>query len=335
MRIRVISDLHVDVNRNFPFSFKDEEKDNTFTLIAGDVSGNVKLTSEWVKQNIKHGILVAGNHDPTYNDLGWTIQTQKEYLHNEFPETGDITFLDEQVGVMSKEIPGTNILVIGSTLYTDYKYASDSMIRRLETENKYRKQNGEQEIGIEELNMGYAIRGLNDFKWGHVPDEFDDRGLEQRPLRPMDLLKWHNVTFAKIKELVELNENKDVIILTHHCPSPIFISSRYVDGNMNASYVSELEDFIIEHRNIKAWCCGHVHNVNSFEIYDVDGKNKHLMVCNPRGYEGHFESDKWNPNTFIDTDSWKVVVEPYSNPKLEQKRKEAKDEFMKYAQFLM
>ena len=333
MRIIVISDLHVDINQNFPFSFKGEEKE-IFTLIAGDVSGNVKLTSKWVKQNIKHGILVAGNHDPTYNDLGWTIQTQKEYLHKKFPETCDVTFLDEQVGVMSKEIPGTNILVIGSTLYTDYKYASDNLLEYISLNNKWRKEGGESEmLTVEGVNMGYAIRGLNDFRWGHVPDEFDDRGLSQRPLRPMDLLKWFNVTFAKIKELVELNENKDVIVLTHHCPSPMFISSRYVNSNMNASYVSELEGFINEHRNIKAWCCGHVHNVNFFEI--GNGKNKHLMVCNPRGYEHDFESEKWNPNTFIDTDSWKVVVEPYSNPKLEQKRKEAHDKFMKYAPFFM
>ena len=27
-----------------------------------------------------------GNHDPAYNDLGWTIKKQKQFLHDKFPE---------------------------------------------------------------------------------------------------------------------------------------------------------------------------------------------------------------------------------------------------------
>ena len=76
MKVRIFSDIHVDINQKFPFSFKEGEKD-TFTLIAGDVSGNPKLTANWIKANITNGMFIVGNHDPCYNDLGWTIGKQR------------------------------------------------------------------------------------------------------------------------------------------------------------------------------------------------------------------------------------------------------------------
>ena len=326
MKIRIFSDIHVDINQHFPFSFKDSEKD-VFTLVAGDVSGNVKLTSRWIGQNIRNGMFIVGNHDPCYNDLGWTIEKQKEFLHGKFPLEANVTFLDEQVGVMSKLIPETNILVVGSTLYTDYKYADDGLVAFLEHGNERRKMNGESELTVEQVNMVMAERGLNDFRWGHVKDENDEMGLKQRYVRPSDYRNWFDITFKKISELVEANSDRDIIVMTHHCPSIRCISSQYVGNSMNASYVSDLEGFILSHPNIKAWCCGHVHSVANEKI----GSNGQWIVCNPRGYEKNMENENWSPNTFLDTDTWEVKVEPYSNPKLEKTRKKFHDDFMKYA----
>ena len=36
MKIRVISDLHIDVNEEYPFTLKDKD---IFTIICGDLSG--------------------------------------------------------------------------------------------------------------------------------------------------------------------------------------------------------------------------------------------------------------------------------------------------------
>ena len=326
MKIRVISDLHVDINQHFPFALKNEEKD-VYAIVAGDVSGNVKLSAKWMMDNIHQGVFIVGNHDPSYNDLGWTIKKQKEYLHKKFPLEGDVTFMDEMVGVMSKPIPGTNVLVVGSTLYTDYLYADDRRTAGLKDGNAKRREYGEDEITMEDVNMAAGARGLNDFRWGHVEDEFDDRQLKQRLVRPEDYKKWFEVTLKKIQEIVEANPDKDIIVVTHHCPTPKCIASRYVESNMNASYVSDLEGFIVEHPNIRAWCCGHVHNVAITEV----GDKGQMIICNPRGYEKELENDDWSPNTFIDTDTWKVTVEPYKNKKLDDARKKFRDDFMKYA----
>ena len=331
MKIRVFSDIQVDVNQTFPFSLKTSEKDE-FTLMPGDISGNVKGTANWIRNNIHNGMFIAGNHDPTYNDLGWTIGRQKQFLHEKFPEDGPVTFLDESVGVMSKVIPGTSILVIGSTLYTDYRYVSDFMQRCLDDGNARRSENGEEPLVVETVNMSAAARGLNDFRWGHVEDEFDDRRLKQRLVRPDDYKKWFDITFKKIDQLVHENEDKDIIVMTHHCPTAKCIAEQYVNNNMNASYVSDLEWFILNHPNIRAWCCGHVHSVTITTIGDKD----QLIVCNPRGYEKDMECEKWNPNTYIDTDTWQISTSLFKpSKKLSDARKKFRDAFMKWAPFFM
>ena len=326
MKIRIFSDIHIDVNQGFPFSLKDKE---TFTLIPGDISGNVKGSAKWIRENIHNGMFVAGNHDPAYNDLGWTIKKQKQYLAEKFPIDGDVTFLDEQVGVMSKQIPDTNILVIGSTLYTDYAYA-DATMKRCVSESKSWKEvayNMNVNDPIVAANLYMASRGLNDFRWGHVEGDFGDK---QRTVRPMDYLSWFNITFDRIQELVNQNHDKDIIVMTHHCPTPKCISEQYIGNDMNASYVSDLEEFITSHPNIRAWVCGHVHS----QTITTVGENGQLIVCNPRGYERNFEADCWNPNTFIDTETWTTSIEPYENKKLKAAREKAKEDFMKYAPFI-
>ena len=329
MKIRIFSDIHIDVNQKFPFSLNDDgdDKEDIFTLIPGDVSGNVKLTSKWIQTNIHSGMFVAGNHDPAYNDLGWTIWAQKRYLATRFPIDSNVTFLDESVGTMVKEIPKTNVLVVASTLYTDYKYASEWTRRCLEDGNKRRREHGDKELTIDEINMACAARGLNDFRWGHVEDEFDDRRLKQRLVRPDDYKKWFDITFKKMKEIVESNPDKDIVVMTHHCPSSKCIAPQYVENHMNASYVSDLEPFILSHPNIKAWVCGHVHS----QFIDKIGENGQWIICNPRGYEKHMEADGWNPNTFLDTDTWEVSTKLYENQKLVEARRKFHDDFKKYA----
>ena len=326
MKIRIFSDIHIDVNQGFPFSLKDKE---TFTLIPGDISGNVKGSAKWVQENIHNGMFVAGNHDPAYNDLGWTIKKQKQYLADKFPVDGNVTFLDESVGVMSKQIPDTNILVIGSTLYTDYAYADATMKRRVSESKSWKEVAYDMNVEdpIVAANLYMASRGLNDFRWGHVEGDFGDK---QRTVRPLDYLSWFNITFDRIQELVSQNPDKDIIVMTHHCPTSKCISSQYIGNDMNASYVSDLEEFITSHPNIRAWCCGHVHS----QTITTVGENGQLIVCNPRGYERNFEADCWNPNTFIDTETWTTSIEPYENKKLKAAREKAKEDFMKYAPFI-
>jgi Icc-related predicted phosphoesterase len=283
MIIRILSDLHTDVNSGYPLELKDN---NIFTIIAGDVSGSPTHTIEWVDKNIKQGILVSGNHI-TYNTLGLPLQSLKQMLATQYPVDNNITFLDYDCGVMSKEING--ILFIGTTLYTDYKY-----------ENTIRN------------NMNVAEHRLNDFRYGFYRQS-KNRVVD---LRPCHYRKEFKNSFNKIKEIVEQNKDKEIVIVTHHCPSPKCIDNKYMKSSINASYTSNLEKFIIKNPNIKCWICGHVHNKDSFKIGNC------LVVFNPRGYERLCECDDWTPDFFLDTDTWTISSKKYTNEEWENQRQQ-------------
>lgn len=389
-KFRVISDLHMDINYNYPFRIKDND---TFTVIAGDTTGERAMISytksnknisvdihdvrkfikyfnckksvkidfdgekwfygkkelnyedsglkisiidsdkplksqesvtfaatyphDWIKKNIKNGIMVAGNHI-VYNRDGKSIEELKEELHQEYPIDSNLTFLDNSVGVMCKEVDG--ILFIGSTLYTDYK------LKVVDIYDSHTDKNiSDEQMIIRNMSLAspkMSGGGLNDFVYGKTFEctynkafrlEADD---DMSWLTPKNYQMFFDRTFNEIKRIVEENSDKTIVIVTHHCPSPKCISKRYVSDMLNASYVSDLEKFIVEHENIKCWVCGHVHHRNHFKVGNC------LVVMNPLGYckHGQFkETDEseqeWTPYLYVNTKTWEVEREEFNNSK--------------------
>lgn len=295
MKIRVISDLHVDVNKYNGYSddFRKTIKDpNVFTLIAGDICADPRSVEKWIKENIKHGMFVAGNHLVYFRDYSCsmiTVNEFKQYLSGVFPLSADVTFLDTSTKTYIKQIPDTDILVLGSTLYTDYKIASS-----------HPRMSGLTDKQIEKMNMDISRVVMNDFIWGFANDPYDNGKIEH--LLPSHYLDWHNKTMEKFKAAVEGNPDKEIIVMTHHCPSKRCVSEKWKNALNNASYCSELDEFIVSHPNIKAWVCGHVHHSDSFKIGNC------LVVMNPCGYKYYdTENAGYNPNKFIDTDTWTLI----------------------------
>ena len=61
---------------------------------------------------------------------------------------------------------------------------------------------------------------------------------------------------------------------------------------MNGAFVSNLDEFIMDHPQIKLWTHGHVHNVFDYTIGET------RVVCNPRGYPG--ENTEWDANLMVE-----------------------------------
>jgi hypothetical protein len=55
---------------------------------------------------------------------------------------------------------------------------------------------------------------------------------------------------------------------------------------MNGGYCSNLEEFILDHPQIRLWTHGHMHDPSDYMIGET------RVVCNPRGYVGY----ERNPN---------------------------------------
>lgn len=90
MKLRILSDLHLDINDNVPFSLANKD---VFTIICGDISGNPRQTIEWINNNIKQGVFIEGNH--IGYDSEHSIQYIENFLCKHFPATAQITYLKD------------------------------------------------------------------------------------------------------------------------------------------------------------------------------------------------------------------------------------------------
>ena len=55
MKIRVMSDLHIDVNTTCKFGFNDHLDDVDLNIIAGDIAGSFRTESKFLK-SLKHNV---------------------------------------------------------------------------------------------------------------------------------------------------------------------------------------------------------------------------------------------------------------------------------------
>ena len=225
-KINYMADLHLDYNYNSPFERPNKDD---FVAIAGDISGYHDVGYKWLKDNVKQGVFVEGNHI-FYNDEYKTLQDLYKRLEEEFPLNSDVSFLQNTY----KKV-GT-VIIFGATLWTDcrfYGYLSSEPLA------KY----------------------MNDYKYGR----YEDNG-EIRFLSPYDTIQEHKKSLKALEELSDKYVNDKIVVLTHHCPSAKCISSYYRSSDSNQGYASHLESFIQSHGNIAAWICGHSHYQTSFNI---------------------------------------------------------------------
>ena len=272
MKFRVISDLHIDVNHRHPFQLKEMDNDIT-TLVAGDVSGDPSLDYEWLQNNTNlKGYVVSGNHI-VYNDKDKTVPELQDLEKELFSKSNRWQYLEKDYKILEDE----KIIIFGATLWTDYLYNGDEV-----------------------FNMWSAKLGLNDFRFGMV-ENADGERVELFP-------KWckdeHIKTLEKLDKVCKDYPDYSVIVLTHHCPTGKSVMPQYVNAKTNAAFVSDLTKFIEDHKNIKAWICGHVHTPHSYDVGNC------TVIANPMGYTHYGENTGWDMDTMnFELKDGKVVFE--------------------------
>lgn len=282
MKARIVSDLHVDVNRDGNFGFRHLDQDILF--IAGDIAGSYERELKFL-QGLSKDItcpiyVVAGNHlgyDYHTNDyydyytgdyfgsfhgkkanpLQGTKQWSIDYLKKNMPE--NITYLDNDY------VDIGDYIVFGGTMYSDYKLYPD-----------------------QELNQRVGEQYLNDFRYVHIKDKD-----VIRPVNTDDYIKYHAKFMRKLKKCIK-ETDKDIIVLAHFAPSIKSIESKYLKGivQLNASYASNMEQFILDNPRIKYFIHGHVHSSFDYSIGQCQ------VLCCPFGYhingEQRLSAKKWN-----------------------------------------
>ena len=55
MKLTILSDLHIDINKNYDFS---NLKDQEFVIICGDIAGNPIQVKQFIQENISRGLFI-------------------------------------------------------------------------------------------------------------------------------------------------------------------------------------------------------------------------------------------------------------------------------------
>lgn len=263
MKFRVLSDLHIDVNRYHTDLFNWKNKD-ILTVIAGDVSGSIQLTAPFLRKRFKNVIFIGGNHI-VYNDDYKPLQQLHQDYRTEFPLASTISYLENE----KKEID--DVVFIGATLWTDYTYYNS----RAE-------------------NMMYAAIAMNDFRFGR----FEENGADVQ-LQPQHCLDMFNESLSFIKTTYDkfVGTGKKIVLVVHHGVSPKAITGRYIQNTkINAAYTSDLEDYITRELPCLALIVhGHVHTRVQYQIGSIP------VVCNPCGYIDYDEeAPAWRKNLIVE-----------------------------------
>lgn len=324
VKLRIISDIHFTDGINnsdgktiehtpFGHYFHKplKEQQDCVTLIAGDMATSLEETDKFLNGFFPNQqvIFIEGNH-LVYQRTMKTIFELKDELKEKYPLEHLLWHYLEDDWMW---IPNTNneVAIIGSTFYTDYEYTHLTLDEYNEIEKKYHNianifgyGDGSEYIPEKELtkdliirhNMFNAQESLNDFRWGWE--------TPSRKISPQLYRELHLKSKEKIKrcydEIIRINPNAKIILMTHHCLSPQCIDEKYKNHKANASYVSDLENWIKQFNNLKLIISGHVHCGKDFMIGD---KRYVVNACGYIAYqEAHRKNGKFNPNFIIDTD---------------------------------
>ena len=332
MKIRFISDIHYYLNYETEatelLDILNHKEPADVTLIAGDCSACLDEMDSFLNKWFPNEkvIFINGNHSVYFRPAKPMEDIIQEY-RDKF--NGNWKFLENDYVWLNDDIA-----VIGCIGWTDFliDYETKSQyVKRINKRKEYIRTHPKQYFGddpdfggwreviytdnlpddpalyYEESLLGDkkrhrafrmrdAQRGMNDYNYGVVKYRKGIRGMTA-----MDTYKWHRQSLKAIKrcynEIIAKNPNATIILMTHHPFVKNCVSPRYKDSPLNASFVSNHNNWLKKFPNIKYLHCGHVHQ-RFFK--KVIGKQ---LICNPMGYiyygENKYETP-FNINLILD-----------------------------------
>ena len=257
MKITVVSDLHLECceyEHELPNLGSGE-----VLILGGDI-----FCARHFKKN--------GNHQKNYkrfldrcvnnfDTILYIAGNHEAYGYN-YEGTWDVLKENLPHGIHLMEnsvVRVSNWVFIGSTFWTDFR-----------NENP--------------LEMMEASRFLNDYNAIRITPKY-------RKMTPDDTLGFHKKSKQFLLDNLPMFKNQNVWVLTHHAPSYQSVHPKYrSSGIANGAFVSDLDDLILSHPQIKYWSHGHTHESMDYMIGQC------RVICNPRGYYPLNLNPNFNPN---------------------------------------
>ena len=272
MKIAVCSDIHLEFG---PISLDNTEGADVLILggdicVAKDVmdrdvygifdrfdrNSQIHTFFQECCARFPHVIYIAGNHEHYHGDYSNTITILRDrlgYLVN-------LHILDKEIFTLN------DVTFIGGTLWTDM--------------------NNEDPITL--LHMSGMMNDFRCVKNSNREVHFKDHQgkFQTRPsmFSPEDAVEDHKKMMEYVRLMIEGKFDQKFVVVGHHAPSKQSTHPRYKEETiMNGGYSTALDEFIMDHPQIKLWTHGHTHEDFDYMI----GSTR--IVCNPRGYDAYEE----------------------------------------------
>ena len=242
MRLVVCSDIHLEFG---PIELTNELGAEVLIL-----SGDICVAKKFGPDNDAFFQMVSKNFPEVIYIMG-----NHEHYDGDYAESAKIlrTALEryKNIHFLEKEVWTHNdITFIGGTLWTDFN-------------------------NQDTFTMHHVTRRMNDF-------QCVKNSIRKAPFCPQDAYDDHKQMIGYIQSVIGGKFDQKFVVVGHHAPSRQSTHPRYMhDVLMNGAYSSELDEYIMDHPQIKLWTHGHTHEDFDYMI----GSTR--IVCNPRGYIGY------------------------------------------------
>jgi Icc-related predicted phosphoesterase len=277
MKIALASDVHLEFGE---ISFENTENADVL-ILSGDICVAADLMVKddigFFDKNVRsekyhkffqecgerfpHVIYIMGNHEHYNGDYRNTITTLRDrlsYIRN-------LHILDKDTFVID------DVTFIGGTLWTDMNKEDPITLMQMSgMMNDFRC-----------VYNSHRMVNFKAYEQIHGVDNREKPIFKQRAARftPEDAVEDHKQMMDYIRIMIEGKWDQKFVVVGHHAPSKQSTHPRYKEEVvMNGGYSSDLDDFIIDHPQIKLWTHGHTHEDFDYMI----GSTR--IVCNPRGY---------------------------------------------------
>jgi predicted phosphodiesterase len=290
MKIAVASDLHLE--------FGDLNIENTDGADVLILSGDILVAADIGKPDphnfmegargnryadffqrcsfqFPHVIYVLGNHEHYHGDFATTADRIQAMLDSN--QLSNVYLLDRGVKVID------DVTFVGGTLWTDMNNGDQLTLYHMKgMMNDFRS--------VENSSKVVHFKTFEVTEKGQQIPTFRTRSAK---FSPEDAIEEHVKMKSYIQQIVEGKFDQKFVVVGHHSPSKLSTHEMYKDDTiMNGGYSSDMDEFILDHPQIKLWTHGHTHHNFDYMI----GSTR--IVCNPRGYVNYeAQADTWQLQT--------------------------------------
>jgi predicted phosphodiesterase len=292
MKIALASDVHLEFGH-----LELNNVDNADVLVlSGDICVASKFGPNYdrffqdASRLFKNVVYIMGNHEHYDGDFA----KSESILRAALERYSNVHFLEKEI------VKIDDVTFIGGTLWTDMNKEDPLTMyhvqRRMNDFRIVRNSNRmvARTVPLYELNPDYTEDGKNGGKYatkegGGLIEIGQKKKQEPSTFCPEDAVPEHKAMVDYIRTVIEGKFDEKFVVVGHHAPSKQSTHPRYQhDTLMNGAYSSSLDEFILDHPQIKLWTHGHTHEDFDYMI----GTTR--VFCNPRGYINYeSKADNW------------------------------------------